>query len=112
MGGHKTISCSDVKYIIPPPPPPLPDYSVWGEMSPICIGDYYYRGELNGYPYYQRDEDAWYLYHGVPPKHWFICNFLGRELPPYYMKPIADILGTYTHGTGWSGWAIVKVYEP
>ena len=81
-------------------------------MFPICTGYYFYKGEHNGFPYYARDDDAWYIYAEVDGVSWYISPILGQTEPPRFKKPSPGIVGSYLATFPYTGAANVAEYVP
>jgi hypothetical protein len=87
------------------------DYKVTGELTPDAAGDYWYAGEWDGYHYYRRGNDVYYIYE-LEYGCYRISPILGGENIPAFSNMYSGILGEYQPIVGAEGIATVSAIPP
>lgn len=102
MGHGRGKSCSDYAQ----PVIPIADYNVTGEIDPDAKCNYFESGQLNGKPYYAREDSAWFIWwNGI--NTWFITTVLGVFGTSWWTRTFVNIDGPYFAAGGAAGFAVV-----
>jgi hypothetical protein len=82
-------------------------YTVTGSVTPDITGDYYENGTQNGYPAYERNDGAYWIWFETGVNLWIISATKGSHPAAFFYSVNINIVNTYTGVSGAFGTATV-----